>query len=164
MRILRFLAAAAVLAIAAAPVAARAQDAPPPPLPSVELPAEMDRVLRDYERLWAAGDAAGLAAIFAEDGFVLQNGRLPVRGRAAIQQAYASARGPLRLRALAFGADGSVGYIIGAFAYGDEPGDMGKFVLALRREGNGPWLIMSDIDNSNRMPRMGTPPAQPPQP
>lgn len=164
MRLLRLLAIAALLALAAAPVAARAQDAPPPPLPSVELPAEMDRVLRDYERLWAAGDAAGLAAIFAEDGFVMQNGRPPVRGRAAIQQAYASARGPLRLRALAFGADGSVGYIIGAFAYGDEPADVGKFVLTLRREPGGPWLIMSDIDNSNRMPRMGPPPAQPPQP
>jgi ketosteroid isomerase-like protein len=163
MRILRLLAIAAVLAIAAAPAAA--QDAPPPPpLPSVELPAEMDRVLRDYERLWAAGDAAGLAAIFADDGFVLQNGRPPVRGRAAIQQAYANARGPLRLRALAYDADGSVGYIIGAFAYGDEPADIGKFVLTLRREPGGPWLIMSDIDNSNRMPRMGPPPAQPQQP
>jgi ketosteroid isomerase-like protein len=165
MRLPKLLPFAAVLALAAAPGAARAQDDPaPPPLPTVTLPPEMDRVLRDYERLWAAGDAAGLAAIFAEDGFVLQNGRPPVRGRAAIQQAYASARGPLRLRALAFGADGSVGYIIGAFAYGDERGDMGKFVLALRREGNGPWLIMSDIDNSNRMPRMGPPPAPSPQP
>jgi ketosteroid isomerase-like protein len=158
---MRLLSAAALLAalILAAPGVARAQDAPPAPLPSVTLPPEMDRVLRDYERLWAAGDAAGLAGIFTPDGFVLQNGRPPVRGRGAIQQAYASARGPLRLRALAFAADGGVGYIIGAFSYGDEPGDMGKFTLTLRREPGGPWLIASDIDNSNRMPRMGPPPA-----
>jgi ketosteroid isomerase-like protein len=154
-----------VLTAAVSPAAARAQDAPPPaPLPSVQLAPEMDRVLRDYERLWAAGDAAGLAGLFTEDGFALQNGHPPVRGRAAIQQAYANARGPLRLRALASGADGTVGYIIGAFAYGAEPGDMGKFVLTLRREAGGPWLIVSDIDNSNRMPRMGPPPAQPQQP
>jgi ketosteroid isomerase-like protein len=122
----------------------------------------MDRVLRDYERLWAAGDAAGLAALFTEDGFAMQNGRPPVRGREAIQQAYAQAQGPLRLRALAFGgADGDVGYIVGAYGYGEAGGpDTGKFVLALRRE-SGRWLIASDIDNSNRMPRMGPQPAPP---
>lgn len=163
MRLLTSLLLHALLIAAAAPGTARAQDAPPPPLPSVQLPPEMDRVLRDYERLWAAGDAAGLAALFTEDGFALQNGRPPVRGRAAIQQAYAQAGGPLRLRALAIGADGNVGYIIGAFAYGDAPGDMGKFVLTLRREPGGPWLLVSDIDNSNRMPRPGSPPP-PPQP
>ena len=161
MRLLTIVAIQTVLALAAAP-AVRAQDAPlPAPLPSAELPPEMDRVLRDYERLWGAGDAAGLAALFTEDGFVLQNGRPPVRGRAAIQQAYAQAQGPLRLRALGFASDGNVGYIVGGFAYGDEPGDIGKFVLALRREPGGPWLIASDIDNMNRMPRMGPPPAQP---
>jgi ketosteroid isomerase-like protein len=163
MRILPSAVLLAVLALAAAPV--RAQDAPaPPPLPSVTLPPEMDRVLRDYERLWAAGDAAGLAALFTEDGFAMQNGRPPVRGREAIEGAYAQARGPLQLRALAFGADGDVGYIIGAFGYGEAGGpDVGKFVLALRREA-GRWLIASDIDNSNRMPRMGPPPAQPAPP
>lgn len=153
---------AAALILAAAPASLRAQDAPPAPLPSAQLPPEMDRVLRDYERLWAAGDAAGLAALFTEDGFALQNGQPPVRGRDAIRQAYAGARGALRLRALAFASDGNVGYIVGAFSYGDEPGDMGKFVLALRREPGGPWRIASDIDNTNRMPRMGPPPA--PQP
>jgi ketosteroid isomerase-like protein len=167
MRALTLLALVLVLASAAAPGAARAQDAPPPAtMPSVQLSPEMDRVLRDYERLWAAGDAAGLAALFTDDGFALQNGQPPVRGHAAIRQVYANARGPLRLRlrALASGEDGTVGYIIGAFAYGDAPGDMGKFVLTLRRGAGGPWRIVSDIDNSNRMPRMGPPPAQPPQP
>lgn len=147
----------AVLALAAAPSVARAQDAPPP-LPSVALPPEMDRVLRDYERLWAAGDAAGLAGIFTEDGFVLQNGRPPVRGREAIQRAYADARGPLRLRALGFAADGDVGYIVGGYTYGEAGSeDVGKFTLTLRREPGGPWRIASDIDNANRMPRMGAP-------
>ena len=48
----------------------------------VALPPELARVLRDYERAWRAGDAAALAALFAEDGFVLQSNRPPVRGRA----------------------------------------------------------------------------------
>lgn len=160
MRLRPSAALVALLALAAAPPAAGAQEEAPAPLPSVTLPPEMDRVLRDYERLWAAGDAAGLAAIFTEDGFVLQNGRPPARGREAIERAYAQAQGPLRLRALGFAADDTVGYIIGAYGYGD-PGteDMGKFTLTLRREAGGPWRIASDIDNMNRMPRMGPPPS-----
>jgi hypothetical protein len=62
MRVLTLL--TALLSLFAAPAVARAQDAPEP-LPTVALPPELDRVLRDYERLWAAGDEAGLAAIFA---------------------------------------------------------------------------------------------------
>lgn len=154
MRLLKLL-PIAVLLTAAAPGVARAQDAAQ--LPTVTLPPEVDRVLRDYERLWAAGDEAGLADIFTEDGLLLQNGRPPVRGRAAIRGAYENSSGALRLRAIAFAADDSVGYIIGMFTYGDAP-EMGKFVLTLRREAGGPWLIASDMDNMNRMPRMGPQP------
>ena len=53
-------------------------------LPSVTLPQELDRVLRDYEREWKAGSASGLVALFVEDGFVLQPGRPPVRGHAGL--------------------------------------------------------------------------------
>jgi len=128
-------------------------------MPSVQLPAELDRVLRDYERGWRGGDAAALAALFTEDGFVLQGGRPPVRGRAAIQAAYSGgAGGPLHLRVLAFAVTDSIGYIIGAYGYpeqGADPSqpvpDVGKFTLTLRRVG-GRWLIFSDMDNSSRRP------------
>lgn len=159
MRILTSAALIAALSIAA-PSVGQAQETPAR-LPSVELPAEVERVLRDYERNWTAGDEAGLAALFAEDGFILQNGRPPVRGRAAIQQAYANAQGPLRLRALHYATDGSVGWIIGAFGYGEGEADMGKFVLALRREPGGPWLIAADIDNASQMPRRPSSPSEP---
>ena len=42
-----------------------AQDVVPASDPSIELPAELARVLRDYERMWTAKDAAGLARLFA---------------------------------------------------------------------------------------------------
>ncbi|HEV3052370.1 MAG TPA: nuclear transport factor 2 family protein [Longimicrobium sp.] len=156
---MRLLTSAAVLALlsVAAP-GARAQETPP--LPSVTLPAEVERVLRDYERNWASGDEAALAALFTEDGFILQNGRPPVRGRANIQQAYANSQGPLRLRALAYAVDDSVGYIIGAYGYGEGDADMGKFVLALRRTPGGPWQIAADMDNGNQMPRRPTQPSE----
>src|SRR5258706_2947895 len=96
-----------------------------PNLPTVSLPAELDRVLRDYERAWRSGDAANVAALFSVDGFVLQNGRAPVRGRAAISNAYAEqATGELRLRAVGYAVADTVGYIIGAYSYGNMPGDI----------------------------------------
>jgi ketosteroid isomerase-like protein len=121
------------------------------PLPSVQLPPELDRVLRDYETAWRAHDPEALAAIFAEDGFVLTPTKPPARGRAAIREVYRNAGGPLALRALAFETNGPVGYIIGAFGRTEGGPDSGKFVLALRRVGER-WLITADIDNSSHPP------------
>ena len=121
-------------------------------LPSFELPDALTRVLRDYEQAWRARDAAALAELFTEDGFVLQNGRPPARGREAIRQAYANAGGPLFLRALAYSADGVTGYIIGAYSGQMNGPDDGKFILALRQRPDGRWMIAADMDNSNRPP------------
>lgn len=148
---MRILTSAALLAVLCLAAPVHAQE--PARLPSATLPPEIERVLRDYEASWRAGDEAALAALFAEDGFILQNGRQPVRGRANIQAAYANSSGPLRLRALEYAADGSVGWIVGAFGYGESDADLGKFVLALRRGNDGRWLIAADIDNMSQMPR-----------
>lgn len=118
--------------------------------PSVTLPAELARVLTDYEAGWKAGDAAALANLFAEDGFVLAGGRAPVKGRAAIQRLYTHPGAPLSLRAIAYATHGDVGYIIGGFSRQPGEPDGGKFTLTLRKDGDGRWLIMSDMDNSNR--------------
>ena len=139
---------AAVLAL---PALARAQIADPiapPPIPSVALPPELDRVLRDYEKAWQARDAAGLAALFANDGFALSNGSPAARGRPAIVERYASAGGPLALRAYAYATADTVGYIIGGFSQRAGDPDGGKFVLALRRARGGPWQIAADIENT----------------
>ena len=129
------------------------QPAPAPPvaerLPSVALPPDLARVLTDYEAAWSSRDAAALSRLFAEDGFVLAGGRPPVRGRAAIAKHYAGKGGPLALRALAYDAQGTVGYIIGGYAGQAGGADDGKFTLTLRKNSEGRWLIMSDMDNGN---------------
>ncbi|HVF38625.1 MAG TPA: nuclear transport factor 2 family protein [Gemmatimonadaceae bacterium] len=128
------------------------------PLPSIALPSNLDRVLRDYERAWRANDIPALVALFTEDGFVLQPGRPPARGRAALANVYrGQTGGVLRLRALAYAAGDSVAYIIGAYSYGDAQGDQGKFTLTLRRAG-GQWLIASDMDSGNQQRRPQPPP------
>jgi uncharacterized protein (TIGR02246 family) len=140
-----------LLLMAALPVAGPAQSPPQVErMPSIELPPALDRVLRDYERAWSGGDAAALAALFMEDGFVLQSNRAPIRGRAAIEALYRTqGKGDLRLRALAYATADSVGYIIGAYGYGEAPADRGKFTLTLRRGPDQRWLIASDMDNGS---------------
>jgi ketosteroid isomerase-like protein len=134
-------------------LAQNASDAPTPPA-SVTLPPALDRVLRDYERAWRSTDSKAVAALFAESGYVLQSGRMPVRGRAAIAAAYAGqAGGDLRLRAFAYAAGDTAGYILGAYRYGEATDDMGKFTVTLRRDRGGPWQIFSDMDNGNQSRR-----------
>jgi ketosteroid isomerase-like protein len=129
---------------------AAGQQETPAAEPSVSLPPELARVLTDYEAAWSKKDAAALAGLFAEDGFVLPNGRTPVRGRAEVQKYYTGQGGPLSLRALAYAAEGGVGYIIGGYTETAGKPDIGKFTLTLRKGSDGRWLIMSDMDNSNR--------------
>ncbi|HEX9754527.1 MAG TPA: DUF4440 domain-containing protein [Gemmatimonadales bacterium] len=133
--------------------ACRAQDVSPPArLPSVQLPPALDRVLRDYERAWQERAPSGLADLFTVDGFVLRPGHPPVHGRSAIAEAYRNAGGPLSLRALGFAVADTVGYIVGGFSGRAGEPDAGKFVLALRRDPSGRWLIAADIDNGNQRP------------
>ena len=117
-------------------------------LPSIALPAELERVLRDYERAWAAGDGEALAALFTPDGFVRTEAGW-IRGTVAIAARYANVGGDLRLRALAYAESDTVGYIVGAYGYGDAAAvsDRGSFVLALRRGPDGRWLIAADLDH-----------------
>mgnify|MGYP003580065402 CR=1 FL=1 len=138
-----------LLVTLSAPAVAQAPNAPPAPLPSIVLPPELDRVLRDYERGWRAGDERALADLFTEDGFVPWSGGW-VRGREGIRRNYQNSQGDLQLRAVAYAVADTVGYIVGAYGYGEGGQDRGKFVLALRRPRGGSWLIAADIDQSNR--------------
>lgn len=152
---------AILVAASAIAVPARAQNAAPAaadaaPLPSIKLPPELDRVLRDYERAWRSGDATAVAALFAEDAHLLQSGRPAIRGRAAIANAYkGQAGGPLRLRAFAYATSDTTGFILGAYGYGEGENvpDMGKYTVTLRRSRGGPWQLFSDMDNGNQQRR-----------
>lgn len=130
-----------------------ADDALQPPLPSVDLPAELERVLRDYEAAYANGSAPALASLFTEDGFVLSPNRPMVQGRAAIQEHYTGSGGRLALRAVGYAVEDSVGYVVGAYGREIRGADLGKFVLALRRGADGRWMIAADIDNPNAQRR-----------
>jgi ketosteroid isomerase-like protein len=127
------------------------QSAAAPETPGT-LTAPLARLLAAFEAAWQKQNAAALAALFAEDGFVLSNGAPPVRGRAQIEKHYSSAEGLVALRAFASATEGSLGYIIGGVARQKGEPDTGKFTLTLRKGLEGRWLIVSYMDNANRRP------------
>jgi ketosteroid isomerase-like protein len=132
-------------------------------LPSVQLPPELDRVLRDYEKHWSANKPADVAALFTADGMALPNGSPPAAGAAQITAAYARAAGqPLSLRAIHYTATADMAYIIGGFASEAGKPDGGKFVLVLKKAADGKWMIAADMDNMNAMPRRAPAPPAPP--
>ncbi|MFD2365974.1 YybH family protein [Pseudoduganella sp. GCM10020061] len=153
--------AACVLALSAAPILAFAQSPAPqaaapqaPALPSVQLPPEAERILRDYEKHWSANNPAAVAALFAADGMALPNGQMPAQGAAQITAAYArNAGGPLALRAIAYSESKDMAYIVGGFAQQAGQPDGGKFIIVLKRGADGKWQIAADMDNMNSMPR-----------
>ena len=121
--------------------------------PSIELAPEFARVLTDYEQAWTAGDEDALASLFTEDGWVLSSGRPPVHGRDAITARYQDSQGPLALRAVFLEVENDLAIMIGGYAMERGSPDVGKFTLTLRRGEDGRWLIISDMDNSNRRAR-----------
>jgi ketosteroid isomerase-like protein len=128
-------------------------------LPTVTLPPELDRVLRDYERHWASGDEAGLAALFAKDALLLPSGFAAAQGREGIRRAYEDVIVPVHLRALAYAADDSVGYVAGAYRFDPMETETGKFILALRRTAGGPWMISAGIENISHIMEPATAPS-----
>jgi ketosteroid isomerase-like protein len=127
---------------------------------TVSLPAEVDRVLKDYEKAWIAKDTGALAKLFTSDGMALPSGQMPAQGEESIRKAYSQSVGsPLNLRPIAYSASGELAYVIGGWGGASDKPEFGKFVLVLRRV-NGRWLIVADMDNSN-MPRRAPPATQP---
>lgn len=120
--------------------------------PVVTLPPELDRVLRDYESAWRAGDGARLSALFVEDGFAIQNGSPIRRGRTAIAEGVTRPGGQLMLAAYAYATSGDTGHIVGGYRYPETRGPGGRFALVLRKGTDGRWLIAADLDNAGPRP------------
>jgi ketosteroid isomerase-like protein len=116
------------------------------------LPADLQRVLADYENAWRARDAAALSAMFVDGAVSVSNSSAcaPARGRNEIARCYEGQGGALSLRAVAYGVDGRLGYIIGEYAEGPGGAALGKFVLTLEKGVDGRWLIVADMDRAYR--------------
>lgn len=147
-------------------------DAPPPEgMPQAEAPAEappengtMEDVLNAYQQAFNAGDAAGVAAVYTEDG-VMAFSNLPVaEGRAAIQAAveerFAMGSPQLTIHdvgSMEFGdgwaADGGW-YELKATSDEGEVTQTGNYMLLLRQDDTGAWKVVWGISNGQPTPAM----------
>jgi len=121
-----------------------AQENPKP----IQLPSEIDRILRDYEEHWQNADETKLSSLFTVDGYILRPNKPIVQGRDNIEKAYENSGGRLVLEAYDYAVNGDTGYIIGGYKGHENWPAIGKFILTLRKE-DGKWMITADMDNSN---------------
>ena len=109
-----------------------------------------------------AGDADGVAALYAEDGVVLAPGAPAVVGRAAIRDFIASDIATSKAAGVTLngnevtdvGVAGDMAWKTGTFSVTDASGatvDKGKYVTIDRRV-DGKWLIIRDTWNSDTPP------------
>lgn len=115
-----------------------------------------DRALRDvvvrYEAASNEGDAAALAALYADDALLLPPDGEMVSGRAAILEFWQDGIEPgISFEVVGSRATGGSGYVVGRFlveATETAPADSGKYVLCLQRQQDGGWLVVADIWNA----------------
>jgi len=111
-------------------------------------------------QLVKAKDASGIAKMYTEDGAVMPPNAPIGKGRAAIQQAWASMMGTpgfdltFSPEQIVFSSSGDMALDRGTYALKVAPGgttqnDTGKYVVVWRKIG-GDWKAVADIFNSDR--------------
>ncbi len=112
----------------------------------------------EIRQRWAAAanakDAAGIAALYADDAMVMPPNGAAVSGRAGIQSFWKGMvdqlTGRVTLTRVGGWQGGDAGYEAGTYAAMMGTGnDTGKYLLTLKKGADGKWLINNDIFNSD---------------
>lgn len=120
--------------------------------PAVELDAERE-ALATFTPEWAglalANDAAGIAAMFSDDGILLRHGLSPAVGPESVEAFLAErfARNPaaddvIETERIEVAASADLAFELGAWSY-PASGRNGRYVTVFRKEG-GAWRIAAD--------------------
>jgi uncharacterized protein (TIGR02246 family) len=113
---------------------------------------------RDFESLFNAGDAAGMAAFYAEDAKLLAEDTELIRGRAAIEEFWrqaidrARAAGAIRTISLDEVTDsGDLGYALGTVVVRIPHGGeiTTKYATVWQRGADGRWRLAVDSSSQN---------------
>jgi ketosteroid isomerase-like protein len=111
-----------------------------------------------FSALFAKGDAAAIAALYAKDAAVMPTGSEPVRGTQAIQKfwqnAISSGVSGCELKTVEVYGEGKAATEVGEYALLDKAGktlDRGKYIVIWKREGN-EWKLFRDMFSSNQPP------------
>jgi uncharacterized protein (TIGR02246 family) len=120
---------------------------------------EIEARNQEFMAAFKRGDAAGVAAGYADDARLMPPGGQAVTGRQAIEQFWRSVMDAgvreVELRTERAEADGDLAYEIGSATLrirpegGAEATDAVKYVVVWTRRTGGPWQLTVDIWNSN---------------
>lgn len=119
---------------------------------------EVEQFTRRFEALFNAGDAAGMAAFYAEDARLLAEHADLVRGRDAIERFWREAIGRARaasaVRTIKLDeviSSGNLGYALGTVAVRipARPGLVTKYATVWQRDADGRWRLAVDSSSPN---------------
>lgn len=125
------------------------------------LAADMAAIEADWKQAYEAGDAAGVAALYAEDAVYLAPYAEAARGRPAIEARLAEVMGATTERKVTIerfdaGAAGDLAYGIGTYtlemgmAGVEQPmTDSGKYMTIAKLSADGTWKIYAHIFNTS---------------
>ena len=128
---------------------------PEPPLATIQLPPDLDQLLRRREKVSGAPPTGDL---FTEDAIIqeLQDGRWR-QGRQKIDTFLGFLAKGLRYVPSAYSADGSSGWIAGTIREGTSTKETLNFVLGLKKRPGGTWQIASEMFTVIPPPPYGKP-------
>ena len=118
----------------------------------------VEQFTRHFETLFNVGDAAGMAAFYAEDARLLAENIELIRGRAAIEQFWhhaigrARAAGAVRTISLdEVASSGSLGYALGTVTVRIPQGHQltTKYAVIWQRDADGRWRLAVDSSSPN---------------
>lgn len=111
---------------------------------------ELRGLIQSYADIYSHHDASALADLYCEDALILPPGRPMLKGRQHIQTFWKSGMGgKLTLTPVLVQAGSDVGFVVGEFAFDNEP-PSGKFVVNAIKTKQGRWQIVADMWNNNR--------------
>lgn len=144
-----------------APTESSRADAAPLAASEAADPAHIRQVIEQKNarliQAFLAGDAAGVAGMFTDDGVLMLNGMPQINGRAAIEQTLVAVFGAVKyhsvtanVREVQFFGDYALEMGTTEFTYeagGQTVVDQGKYIVGWKREPGGDWKIHRDISN-----------------
>jgi uncharacterized protein (TIGR02246 family) len=123
---------------------------------------DIEEVNAKFEQALTAGDAAAIAALYAEDAVMFPPASPPVEGRANIQALWQSfidaGVTSLDLNATEIASSGDLAYDLGTFSIttktdsGEMPGS-GKYLVVWHKSADGTWQLYRDIWNEDAAPQ-----------
>lgn len=127
----------------------------------------LEQIDRRWEQAFNRGDAAGVAVLYTDSGFLLPPNADIAQGRQGVQQTLQgfidAGLKNIKFTTVDVGVSGDLAYEVGRYSVDIHPQgaqqavkDEGKYVIVARRQPDGTWKLVADIFNTSQ-PAPGAP-------